>query len=979
MISSFLSDELSSQPFRFPTCLEQEYSELINDLQRELEGFGQQSYSLRDRSRESIAWQLDRLFPTHYFKSYYGLLQMETDAIQNKKDCHLLSWPSVSLIDVGCGSGAGSLAALAVLQKYQQYRVAHSAPAIPVEVLLVGVDPSPHMLDLYSRMCGAFGDSLKSELIQVESKTYEGKFPEDIRRVLRQYQPSNRHSVLVVLSNIIRALKELYERGESKALAKIKRLLTGKKHPYDKFGNAEGLAIESIIDEWNVDCISMLGVATTESSLKPYQWRDGLKNLLTGMKDVIEPHQLEIGGIEEAKVSFRNPRSCYWQRETNIRIYRNRRPFYYSYARVISRGHKDEEQWQEILDPKNLELAWARSRRYSLIDEVLPDECEIRLFDYYCQDRLLQLRNLMLMKEWNTLGVEHLLLFQTPKKPGQTRPKATTRFEEQILSAAIIQCLGTAVTHPKSFSHRLCTTPVEYLYEHWWSLYRRFLSETRKLAAKSKRVLRADIASFYQNIDQKMLLDIIDRELSPKGPTKEALRTVICRDFPSEHQRGEGLPQGHIGSGFWANLHLKQVDEAFEDLDGVGYARYADDMLFAIDPERTSASVVEKQLLKLLKVLHLEPSEDKTFPQNPEEYRKQTALDQEINELAKEVLRVRVKLFYLDKDYMRRYSDDRWEFVKTYRELLSTLDIHMSPGWLSRKIEQKSNQRRWVFGVQRLSFPPFPTSEKEIGEWKEAFENLNMDWMLRLSKARKRLAEFFSTARRVLDPDKKTDSFRRQIHTKRLKFAANRLCSLGLTPIAEEVTEEVINRPWLVKVHWVCRGLSSCGHYELLLEILKESESAYCRAHALRALGRHIGAPGVAEELWSAVSDNEAATCEKLKASEGILVGDYWENIDFDTCVSLIETEEDPYLRKNYVLILGQAFKEESRSYLEELQMENPSPVVTDAIQYLLSSGFSSLLPGQEPDILLDYYDQYYPDDESDDKSDESDPSWIPF
>jgi len=46
----------------------------------------------------------------------------------------------------------------------------------------------------------------------------------------------------------------------------------------------------------------------------------------------------------------------------------------------------------------------------------LPDESEIRLFDYNLQDNLLRLRNLLLMQEWNALNVEHLLLFHIPKK-----------------------------------------------------------------------------------------------------------------------------------------------------------------------------------------------------------------------------------------------------------------------------------------------------------------------------------------------------------------------------------------------------------------------------------------------------------------------------------------------------------------------------------------------------------------------------------
>jgi len=432
-----------------------------------------------------------------------------------------------------------------------------------------------------------------------------------------------------------------------------------------------------------------------------------------------------------------------------------------------------------------------------------------------------------------------LLLFHIPKKEGQTRPKTTTRLEEQILSTAIVQKLGTAISRQqrKSFSHRLHPHPVEYLYEHWFHLYQLFLNETRKLAAMSKRVLRADVASFYQNVDQDILLSVIARELNTERTPQEALESMIRRDFPSDHQKGNGLPQGQITSGFWANLYLKQVDEAFEGLDGVEFARYADDMVFAVNPRNISTDSVKQQLLSLLKVLRLETSEDKTFPQSGDEYQEQTKLDQEIDRLAKEIARLRAKLFRLNRDYLRRYSSDRWKFLETYQKLLSTLGICISPNWLGRKIEQEESKMIWFISGS-LKFPQYPTSIEEIDRWGDLFRDQNIDWMLQLDAARKRLVGFFSTALGVL-ADKQKDEYLRELHRRRLRFATNRLCGLGLTPIADQVATEVIGRPWLIEVHWVCPGLSGCGRYDLLLKILRESESAFVRAHALRALAHH--------------------------------------------------------------------------------------------------------------------------------------------
>ena len=152
-----------------------------------------------------------------------------------------------------------------------------------------------------------------------------------------------------------------------------------------------------------------------------------------------------------------------------------------------------------MLAQDNLELAWARARRYAFYEEVLGDEAEIKLFDHNLNDKLHRLRNHLLMQEWNILNVTDTLFFQSPKKSSQTRPKTISRLEEQILSAAIIQTLGVNFNQIQahSYSFRLNPHPDEYLYERWFSLYRAFLNETRKLAARRHKVLRADISSFY--------------------------------------------------------------------------------------------------------------------------------------------------------------------------------------------------------------------------------------------------------------------------------------------------------------------------------------------------------------------------------------------------------------------------------------------------------------------------------------------------
>ena len=128
------------------------------------------------------------------------------------------------------------------------------------------------------------------------------------------------------------------------------------------------------------------------------------------------------------------------------------------------------------------------------------------------------------------------------------------------------------------------------------------------------------------------------------------------------------------------------------------------------------------------------------------------------------------------------------------------------------------------------------------------------------------------------------------------------------------------------------------------------------------------------------VQDNTVESCEKLKASEGLLIADEWEGVARDDIINLIEQETQPYLTKNYILIGGRALKSGIEGYLTEYrQKPNLHPIIADAIDYLFFSGFGNVLITNEPSVLEKYYARHYPDTESDTRSqDNSPPGWLP-
>jgi hypothetical protein len=64
---------------------------------------------LEDTSPYSVAQQYHRYFQTHYMKVYYSLLNV-SDELLRRNNCSWLDQPQLYVLDIGAGSGAGTIA-----------------------------------------------------------------------------------------------------------------------------------------------------------------------------------------------------------------------------------------------------------------------------------------------------------------------------------------------------------------------------------------------------------------------------------------------------------------------------------------------------------------------------------------------------------------------------------------------------------------------------------------------------------------------------------------------------------------------------------------------------------------------------------------------------------------------------------------------------------------------------------------------------
>lgn len=1125
MLHEFLTQIQNEQPLQFPNSLNGVYSKVIREVKQKFRNLDQYPFSsLDDDSPEGVAYQLYRFFPTHFFKFFQALTITEQKSLKERGETDVLSWSSVTLVDIGCGAGAASVALLVLLQRYQQFLIDNDKPISPIRVFLIGFEPSDNMLELYSQMVGEFAKTLSPWLIYVRHEKLFAPFPQGVKQLTRMFQPINPHFVLLGMSNVIRPLSHCFDTGKTKWFEKINRALRGQPDCQPEFGEAEASAIKSILEDWQLDRLALLSVATRDKK-NPTLWRDNLEQMTKAIRGLVSPHVSTGQGIQTRTGLFEKTRSSLKHTSKTFKP-----TYYFDYSEFANESYVQDKQWRSVMALENLKLAWARARRYAL-HEVLSDEIEIFLFDYEVEEKIRRLRSQLLAQTWKALNVEHTLFFDAPKKPGEPRPKTVNRIEEQILASAIIQ--SPDVHKPQSiasYSYHLNEKSDEFLYKYWLKLWKDFLNHTHKIA-KSSNILRSDVKGFYQNIDQTDLIDIARRVLGLGERTEQLLRKILSRDCGARHKPGNGLPQGHVASGFWADLYLAQLDKTFsnsKEFPGVKFARYADDMVFAIDAEASSTDRVKLWLQLGLEELGLEPSDDKTFPQGGNQYISESALDERLEKLSEKFDSLVKEVYKLNNQYHDLYEQEPWKFVAKYLNLLKLIPIHLSVPWLRRKLEQYS-PHPWlrlsesftdtfsaffslVFGdplTSKLKFPPFPSSPEAENEWLQEFQERNASWNRELGQLRSDLVELCKTSIDILStmaaPEPNLDkiwqevlahiqvpatqhllrqkgrllaienqvarvgitsqallekaqpklshieaAFQQVIKSKvrvslevavpskieampsneppvpamkvieqtstvpdgsvpstettpstptltdaernkarrRLKFAASRLCMLGLNEVADLLATEIIQRPWQVPVNFLCQGLTDCGRADLLIQILDKSDSAYVKALAIRALAETHPRPSAQEikRMWAMLQNERAKPYEKLKASEALLSADKWETADITTCKQLIDKEKDPYLLKNYVLMIGQiglAIGNSVRDYLESLQekcfreyiqcLEGEclqhnchNLIVIDAIQYVLRSPNQSLLSQNEPELLRSYYSKNYPVVESD-------------
>ncbi len=921
----------------------------------------------------SAAAQFYVRFPGHFFKVSHTLNNIAGNLLVNKP-------AKICLIDVGCGAGAASAA---FINHYLKLRKAVRVTE-PIDIYCIGVDINPWATPLYDQMMTRIsskvdvpGFTLSHCQIpdgNLEALVVLREKLEEKRKIIWQ-QPFltdviiMQVNVALPFSNKVEAVNSLAREFEtagidSKVLGDHQRA----------FGLPEAIAYKQLLEDVAIERLHVFTIATKGYEKPVQEMADVLQKTFNSQK-----HKTESTGCRECRVTFKLPLTSYWAEKRQSYTYDEN---YHVDVTSIKSLNLEDREWESVISHDNLQLAWARARNY-LLNESLIDEVEIRLFEASLDQGLEKLRQQLLCYAFDLIQSDDRLAYKFPKSMIATRPRSLSRIEEEILATAIIQKLGHTISnlsgssYAYKFPQNQQSSETEFLYEPYFDAYTRFIREARDAAHKYEKgiVIRLDIKDFYTRIIQDQLIETVSDNLTSSKRIEWLMRLLLLRDI-DEHEAGLGLVQGSLGSGFFANLYLLNLDSKFPNHNdwGARFYRYVDDMIVVL-PTRKNRKAVLEVVNAEIQARGLELNQKKTEVLSTAQFLENEAPEIELDELHKLFLNVLLPLWALNKETRKAFkfhyyssNDQWWDAISTYKKCLESLGVFFSEVVISRRISPLllNDWRRQgrLKDEPELIFPTIPFGEIDLNieEWRAKFHSQNGEWVNKLTTLRSKLERMFQVSNESLQKAPLHKSQERRC-LRKLRYSANRLAEIGYNKslAAQIATLLQANPSVFPDAYALIESLARQQFVKLIDSLLKDRSTsndeagAYIRAMTIRAV-RALNSLDykILEEVASAAIS--AKLIESLMATETWLaLGERPRNLvtqlHLDQIESAFYSVTSSRLRKNYLLILAR------HGCVPKINLdENDESLLAKVLESISDGKNESLFDNKEPEILRRRY-----------------------
>ncbi len=224
----------------------------------------------------------------------------------------------------------------------------------------------------------------------------------------------------------------------------------------------------------------------------------------------------------------------------------------------------NEDLYEQLCSYSNLELAFnkAKKRKTQRIDVIE--------FEEHLRDNLLQLQAELRFLAYSPKPLKTFVI-RDPK----TRTISKSDFRDRVVHHALYNVIGHLFE--KSF---IFDSYANQIGKGAFKAVERFEYFSRKVSHnyhKSTYVLKADIRHYFDNVDHRIMLNILEQKI--KEPKVIWLIKVILRNY-SSGKNDIGMPLGNLTSQFFANIYLNELDQFVKhQLKARCYLRYVDDFV----------------------------------------------------------------------------------------------------------------------------------------------------------------------------------------------------------------------------------------------------------------------------------------------------------------------------------------------------------------------------------------------------------------
>jgi retron-type reverse transcriptase len=255
--------------------------------------------------------------------------------------------------------------------------------------------------------------------------------------------------------------------------------------------------------------------------------------------------------------------------------------------------------YYQIYNMSNLFLAWRKARKGKTKKSYVIE------FEKNLIKNLLKLHYELKNKIYSPKSLKTFIL-RDPK----TRKISKSDFRDRIIHHTILNILEPIFD--KSFIYDSCANR-----KGKGNLFaiKRFESFKRKITNNLKSeafCLKADIKHYFQEVNHKILIEIIKRKIKDKKVIW--LIKQILNNFDNKEK---GMPLGNLTSQFFANIYLNDLDYFVKHkLKAKYYLRYVDDFII-LHESKEQLRIWKKEIDKLLKdklKLELHPDKSRIIP-----------------------------------------------------------------------------------------------------------------------------------------------------------------------------------------------------------------------------------------------------------------------------------------------------------------------------------------------------------------------------